>query len=52
MNVMIKYMKKTLTIFGDLIHHKYGNYLIEFFFKNDKGKNNDKIYEKLTGHII
>ena len=26
--------------------------MIEFFFKNDKGKNNDKIYEKLTGHIL
>ena len=47
-----KIYEKTLAIFEDLIHHKYGNYLIEFFFKNYEGKNNDKIYEKLTGHIL
>ena len=27
-----KIYEKTLAIFGDLIHHKYGNYLIEIFF--------------------
>ena len=26
--------------------------MIEYFFINYKGKNNDKIYEKLTGHIL
>ena len=26
--------------------------MIEFFFKNYEGKNNDKIYEKLIGHIL